>query len=62
VVSFTFDDRDPASIIEDFISETSFLVCDKLPGDSVHGERDVEINKGSGDKVVGTRSHTLGTS
>jgi hypothetical protein len=62
MVSITFNDCDPTSVIEDYVSETSFLVGDKLPGNPVHRERNIEVNKGSRDKVVNTRSHALGAS
>jgi hypothetical protein len=62
MVALTFNDCDPTSIIKDLLSETSSLVGNKLPGDPVHRERNIKVNKGSRDKVVDTRRHALGAS
>jgi hypothetical protein len=46
MVSFTFEDGDAASVIQNLISETAFLVGNKLAGDAVHGKRHGEIKEG----------------
>ncbi len=62
MVALTFNDCDPTSIIKDLVSETSSLLVDKLPGDPVHIDRYISVNKVSSDKVVVTRLHSLGSS